>query len=222
MPDAVQGSLPIEAPPVAPKAPPKAAPRRFELPAEIEPEAKVAPKAPSAPAPDQNKAEEATAPAPEEKPDEATPEEVEKRRESRRFERRIDKLTRRAAEAQARADLAERQLAERSQAKPAAVDEAAPRLEQFDYDPEKYAAAREAYATKKAEKTFTENQQKAEATKQREKLVSSWEEKAEKASDKYEDFETVVGKLTPDNPFTQAIMEADAEVDQHQGHRRSE
>ena len=210
MPEAVQQSLPIDTPaaPQAPKAPAKVAPvkGRYELPAEIEPEPKVLPKAPT---PDQNKAEEATAAEPEGDKPEPTPEEVEKRRESRRFERRIDKLHRAAAEAKARAELAEKRLSEMSQPK-AAADDAAPKLEQFDYDPEKYAAAKAEYATKKAEKEWTEKQRTEATKKHQESLVSSWEEKAEKAADKYDDFEEVVGKLSPDNPFTQAIMEADA------------
>ena len=216
MPEAVQGSLPIEAP-VAPSAPPKATPPvkgRYNLPAESDTEVKAPPKAPAAPAPEvvQTKADEAPAAESEaEKPtEEETPEQAAKR-QGRRFERRLDKAYRKAAEAEARAKLLEEQLSKVSAPK-APADEAAPKLEQFDYDPEKYAAAKAEYATKKAEKEFTEKQQKAEATKQRDKLVSSWEEKAEKAADKYDDFETVVGKLTPDNPFTQAIMEADADL----------
>jgi len=216
MPEAVQGSLPIEAP-VAPSAPPKATPPvkgRYNLPAESDTEVKAPPKAPAAPAPEvvQTKADEAPAAESEaEKPtEEETPEQAAKR-QGRRFERRLDKAYRKAAEAEARAKLLEEQLSKVSAPK-APADEAAPKLEQFDDDPEKYAAAKAEYATKKAEKEFTEKQQKAEATKQRDKLVSSWEEKAEKAADKYDDFETVVGKLTPDNPFTQAIMEADADL----------
>ncbi len=220
MPEAVQQSLPIDAPatppPAAPKAPAKAplTKGRYELPAEIDSDAKPLPKTPSeAPKPEvvQNKAEEAPAAEPEAKPDEEeTPEQAAKR-QGRRFERRLDKAYRKAAEAEARAKLLEEQLSKVSAPK-APVDEAAPRLEQFDYDPEKYAQAKAEYATKQAEKTFTEKQQKAEATKLREKLVTSWEERAEKAADKYDDFEEVVGKLVPDNPFTQAIMEAEPDL----------
>ncbi len=219
MPEAVQGSLAIEpaAPPVAPKAPPQAptpVKGRYNLPAESDSEVKAPPKAPATTAPEvvQEKADQApAAEADGEKPtEEETPEQAAKR-QGRRFERKLDKAFRRAAEAEARAKLAEERLSSMSQPK-APVDEAAPRLEQFDYDPEKYAAAKAEYATKKAEKDFAEKAKTAEATKLREKLVTSWEEKAEKASDKYEDFETVVGKLTPDNPFTQAIMEAEPDL----------
>ncbi len=209
-----QQSLAIEpAAPVAPPPAPKAPVKRFELPAESKPEAKAPEKVAEAPAPPAQKAEEAPAPETEEVEEkkELTPEEVEKRRESRRFERRIDKLTRRAAEAQARAELAEKRLGEQSQPK-APTDDSAPKLEQFDYDPEKYAAAKAEYEKKKYAKEYEEKQRTEAVGKNREKLVSAWEEKAEKAADKYDDFSTVVGEMQPTNPLTQAIMESDPDV----------
>ena len=210
-----QQSLAIE--PTAPAAPPAAkAPAavtppkgRYVLPAESEP-AKPAPSAAAEPV--QNTSTEAPEAQPEEsdKP-ELTPEEAEKRRESRRFERRIDKLHRQAAEARARAELAEKTLRDRdAAAKPA--EPGRPTLEQFDYDPEKYAKALAEHEKKGAEKEWESKQRTAEQTKQRERLVSSWDEKVEKASDKFEDFNTVVGELQPTSPLITAIMESEPDV----------
>ena len=97
----------------------------------------------------------------------------------------------------------------RQQPQPAAAE---PKLEQFDYDPEKYAQAKAEYTKKLAEKEWEAKQRTAETTKQREKLVSSWEEKVEKAADKYDDFTTIVGELQPTSPLITAIMESDADV----------
>ena len=205
--DVPAGGSPAPAPKPASKA---EAPKRFVLPDDApavvsKPDKKIADPAPAA--------------EPEAKPAEATSEQTEKpdpdpEVERRREKNRLERAYRKRAEAMARAELLEKELAAERAKIPVrvAVDDAAPRLEQFDYDPEKYAAAKAEYATKKAEKDFAEKAKTAEATKLREKLVTSWEEKAEKASDKYEDFETVVGKLTPDNPFTQAIMEAEPDL----------
>ena len=184
---------------------------RFNLPAESAPAPKPAPAA--SPAPAQTPSTEAVEAQPEESSDkpELTPEEAEKRRESRRFERKIDKLHRQAAEARARAELAESQLkARETTAKPA--DTGAPKLEQFDYDPEKYAKAYAEHEKKLAEKEWEGRQRTAEQTKQREKLLTSWEEKAEQGRDKYDDFDTIVGELQPTGPLIMAIMKAEPDV----------
>ncbi len=215
MPEAVQQSLAIDtpaAPPPAAKAPAAAPTKgRYVLPAESEPAPKLAPA--TSPAPVQNPPVEATEaqPAEGEKPEEeVTPEQAAKR-EGRRFERKLDKAYRKAAEAQARAEHAEKLLRDReAAAKPAESGE--PKLENFDYDPEKYAKAKVEFETKKAEREWESKQRTAEQTKQRDKLVSSWEEKVEKASDKYDDFVTIVGELQPTSPLITAIMESEPDV----------
>jgi len=220
MPEAVQGSLiePVAPAVSAPAKPPSPPARRYELPAESPPPKPEAPKAPEAPKVEAQK-EEAKAPSDEPDADkpEPTPEEAEKRRESRRFERRIDKATRRAAEAEARARLLEEQLSKVQQPQAQPADEAAPKLEQFDYDPEKYAKAVAEYTKKNAQKEFETNQRTAAQKARQEKLVSSWDEKVEKASDKYDDFQTVVGELKPTNALVTAIMAADPDVAYHLG-----
>jgi len=215
MPEATVGTpqTPSTPPPAAPAAAPSA-PRRFEIPAFADLTADAVTPAPAAPAAStpevkpeaQNTGTEATPAKPEgEKPEEVTPEQAAKR-EGRRFERRLDKAYRKAAEAQARAELLEKQLAEFKQPK---APEGAPTLEQFDYDPEKYAAAKADYAKAEAAKEF-EAKQRTEAGKQfTQKLQTDWEEKAERGADKYDDWQETVGELQPNNPFMHAIMEAE-------------
>lgn len=218
MPEAVQGSLPIEpAAPAAVIAPKPAAPvRKFVLPAEsVKTEVKAPPPAAAAEAA-QNTEEQAPSAEPEgDKPESKeaeTPEQAAKR-QGRRFERKLDKAYRERAEALARAEHFEKQLNER--APQAQADTGAPKLEQFDYDPEKYAKALAEHETKKAEKGWADTRRNEEARKKNEVLVSAWEEKSEKASDKYDDFATVVGELKPVNVLTAAVMKVDADVAYH-------
>lgn len=186
------------------------------------PEAPAAPAAPSAPTaaapaapapaedgkePVQTEAGKAPAAEPEgaKKPD--TDQDPEKQRGSRRFERKIDRLHRRAAEAEARAALYERQLQEAQQRQGPKDDPNAPRIEQFD-DIEKYAAAKAKY---EADRVLNEHRAKQQAETQKQhaaRLSSEWEEKIERAADKYDDFADVVGEIKPTNPLSVAIMRA--------------
>lgn len=213
-------ATPAPAVPAAPAAKAPTPPRKFVLPAENTP----APEAPKAPEPKaaSEPAEQAPAAEPEgDKPEEAeTPEQAAKR-QGRRFERRLDKAYRQRAEAEARAALLEKRIADLEKPKTPA-DDAAPRLDQFDYDPEKYATAKAEYEKNKALKA-KEAEQRTEAAKARQdKLVASWEEKVEKAADKYDDFHTVVGELQPTNPLVAAIMAADPDVAYHLGKHSKE
>jgi hypothetical protein len=201
--------LPLE--PATPTAvAPSGSPRRFEI-----PDDEIVDPAASAQKPAQNNGAEATPATPEAKPEEkpegekpegeVTPEQAAKR-EGRRFERRLDKAYRQRAEALARAELLEKQLAEVRQPK---APEGAPKLEDFDYDPEKYAAAKADFAKSQAQKEF-ETKQREQVNKQAQaKLLTEWEEKVSRAEDKYDDFAEVVGDLQPTNPLISAIMEAE-------------
>lgn len=153
----------------------------------------------------QNASGEAPEGTPAEKSEE-TPEQAAKR-QGRRFERRLDAAYRRAAEAQARAELLEKQLAEvgKPQAKP---DAGAPRLENFS-DIEEYATAKAEYAKQQALKEVTTKQQAEAQKREVEALTTGWEEKATRADKKYDDFDEVVGDLKPTTPFAVAIMEAE-------------
>jgi hypothetical protein len=190
----------------APQAP--VAPRKFVIPeGEIQDVGPAASEPVSTPVetPVQNTGEEATPATPEAKPEEVTPEQAAKR-EGRRFERRLDKAYRQRAEALARAELLEKQLAEVTKPKPA---EGEPKLEQFDYDPEKYAAAKAEFAAKQASEKLKAEQREQASKAEQSRLSAEWEEKAERALDKYEDFAEKVGNLSPDNPVVAAIMEAE-------------
>jgi hypothetical protein len=185
------------------------APKRFVIPdgaiEDVKQPAASAPAAPAAPA--QNKGAEAPPAEPEAKPEkeEVTPE-VEAKREGRRFERRLDKAYRARAEAEARAKFLEEQLSKVQQPKPL---EGEPKLEQFDYDPEKYAAAKAEHAKSQAAKEFETKQRDTAAKAEQTRLAADWAEKVEKALDKYEDFEEKVGTLDPANPIAASLMEAE-------------
>lgn len=167
--------------------------------------AKPAPAA-SGDTPAQDTGDQATPPKPEgDKPEEVTPE-VAAKREGRRFERRLDKAYRERAQQQARADLLEKRLAELEKPKP---PEGKPTLEQFDYDPEKYAAAVSEYAKTEAGKEFEAKQRTEAGKREHQSLLSGWEEKVTRADEKYDDFNEVVGELNPNVPVVAAIFEAE-------------
>lgn len=167
----------------------------------------AAPSAPAAPAeagkdPAQTPAASAPAePQGGEKPD---TDDATAKRSTRRFERRIDRLTRQRAEAQAKAELLEKELQQYRQPK---SDDSGPRLEQFN-DIEKYA---EAKAKHEADRRFKEHEAKQRTETQKaaqEKLVRGWEEKSERGAAEFEDYEEVVGELQPTTPWAVALMRA--------------
>ena len=220
-----QAQLPLPATPAAAPAPAapaaKAPPKRFELP----PEPAAAPAEPAAsepPKPAQITEDEAPSTDPEgEKPEEVTPEQ-EAKRAGRRFERKLDKAYRQRAEAQAKAELLERQLAEARQAATPPKAPGEPTLEQFDYDPEKYAAAKADFAKKNAAQEITAKQRQEAMQAETQRLQSEWETKVEAGMDKYDDWETVVGELQPNTPFSVAIMESDPDVAHYLGKNAKE
>jgi hypothetical protein len=178
------------------------------------PEATAEGTAPSAEA--QNTAEQAPATKPDGEKPETTDQDPEAKRGQRRLERRLDKAYRKAAEAQARADLAERQLTEERSAKAAPADPGRPKLEQFK-DIEEYAAATAKYESEKTLKDH-QNKQKSDAQKQAQaSLLENWESKVSKVD--YEDFEEVVGEIQPTTPWAMALMKAEngADVAYHLG-----
>lgn len=211
-PAAPQAELPLpEAQPAPAAKPPPIINKRFELPPEPKaPEAKpAAPAASEPPKPAQDMEAEAPSTEPEgEKPEEVTPEQ-EAKRAGRRFERKLDKAYRQRAEAQAQAELLKQQLAEARAAQAPKKADGEPTLEQFDYDPEKYATAKAEFAKKTAAQELTAKQRQDAMQADVTKLQSEWESKVERADSKYDDFDTVVGELTPNSPFVAAIMEAE-------------
>ena len=200
---APQGQLPLE----------PARPRRFEMreePQDVEPAEPAATPVQGA----QDTGDQAPPATPEAKPEEkaeekpaeeVTPEQAAKR-ESRRFEKRLDKAYRQRAEALARAELLEKELAALKQPQ---APKGEPTLADFDYDPEKYAAAKAEFAKSQAQKEFEVKQREQSEKVATQRLLSEWEEKVAKAEDKYEDFAEVVGDLQPTNYLIRAVMEAE-------------
>lgn len=160
---------------------------------------------------DQTTAVEATAPPEGEQPTETKPptDEQPEKPGKNRFERRLDRAYRREAEAKARADLLEKRLAEleSKNAPPQQLGEGEPRLEQFD-DIEKYAVAKAEYKSKKAIEAYEASQRQTQAKAAQTNLARTWEEKAARGDSKYDDFEEVVGEITPTLPWSTAIIRA--------------
>lgn len=203
-----------ESPLEAPKAP-----NRFVIPDDpivnsSTPDLASSPKAPEATSAaevtDQDTEDAAPSAEPEAKPEqEATPEQLAAKRE-RRAQNKLEKAYRVRAEALAKADILEKRLAElESKATPQVSTPGEPTLAQFDYDPEKYATAKAEFATTKAAKEQETKQRTESQQKAHQKLVSDWETKAERGSDKYDDWQEVVGDIKPTAPFVAALMEAD-------------
>ena len=209
MPEVVQESLPLE---------PR--PNKFIIPDDpvvVAPSSTPAPEAKPAPSPEVKTDSETTdtgdtaTPAdPEAKPaTELTPEQLAAKRD-RRAQNKLEKAYRVRAEAQARADLLEKRLAElEAKTNQPVSTPGEPTLAQFDYDPEKYATAKAEFAKTQAAKDFEANQRAAYQKQAQAKLVEGWEEKVAKAEDKYDDWQEKVGDIQPTAPFVAALMEAD-------------
>ena len=133
-----------------------------------------------------------------------TPEQAERRRQ-RSFGRKLDKAIRRAAEAEARAQLLEKQLKDTA---PAPQDSGAPRLEDFT-DIQDYAKAIEKHASEKAVKEIDAKRAADSQREHQQRLKSEWEKRVSAAEGKYEDFDEVVGDLKPNAPWSFAVMEAE-------------
>ena len=177
---------------------PQSAPPPATPPAESQPAQEPAESAPATPP-------EGEQPAASEKTDG----QPEKSGESR-FQRRLNKVYRKFGEEKARADFLQKQLDDfKSQQAPAsAAQDGSPRIEQFD-DIEKWRAAVEKHASERAIRDYEAKQRVTAQQQSTQRLSTEWEEKVAKASDKYEDFDDVVGDIKPVNAITQAIMSED-------------
>ena len=174
-----------------------------------------------APAEAPKEAENVAAQAPADQQPAATPESTDEPPEKRssRFERRLSKLYRRLGEADARAKALESELSELKTANaPKATAEGQPRLEQFD-DIEKYAQAVSDWKVKQAIKEREDRTRQDAMTAHQQRISSAWEETSNAASERYDDFDEVVGELQPTTPFAVAIMQAEngADVAYHLG-----
>lgn len=178
--------------------------------AQAAPEAPAVPETPAASGqePAQTQAGEATATPTGEKPaQDKTGDSPEKPGQSR-FQRRIDKAYRKAAEARGEADFYKRQLESARQQQQQPADPNAPRLGDFD-DVEKYAAAREKYASERVLKQ-QEAHRKAQSHQQaHDQMLGNWEARTDKGEEKYPDFAEKVGDIKPTTPWAVAIMNAE-------------
>lgn len=189
---------------------------KFTLPAEFQPpkpEPVVeAPKPAEAVTDAPKPAEEAPATTEAEEAEETTGKDPEKAT-TRRFERRMDRAVRARAEAQARADVAERELAEiKAKSAPPKTDDSAPRMEDFS-DVQEYAKAFAAHETKKAIAVRETDERQAKNKQASQQLHAKWESQVTKATEKYDDFDEVVGDLKPTTPWAIAIMQEDNGAD---------
>jgi hypothetical protein len=190
--------------------------RSFVLPPELTNKDQAPPAEPPAKPEEAKPATEAvvTPPEPEkEEPEKETTEKVPEKDASRRFERRIDRLHRRAAEAQARAEALERELNEVKARQPQpTASKTQPRMEDYT-DVQEYAKAYAAYEKDQALREYQEKQRTEASKAEQSRLQSDWEARVAKAVAKYEDFEEVVGDLQPTTPWAVAIMEAENGTD---------
>lgn len=128
-----------------------------------------------------------------------------------KFDRKIDKLNRAIGEQKARADMLERQLQE-ARPKPEVKSDGI-RLEDFDFDVDKYAEAKVKAAEEATLKRLSEEQKAQSFKKAQESLINEWEIKSSKADSKYDDWDEVVGEMKPVSQLSIAIMQAENGVD---------
>ena len=177
------------------KAPEAEAPKEPEKPVvEVKPEAKA------------EVVEAATEPEVKE-PEETTEKDPEKAT-SRRFERRIDRAHKRAAEAQAKAEFLEKELADLKAKSQPQVPTNAPRMEDYT-DVQEYAKAYATYEKDQAIKDYEKKQRDQAVAAQNQKMTQTWEANVSKAQSKYDDWDEVVGDIKPTTPWAYALMEAD-------------
>jgi hypothetical protein len=189
---------------------------RFVLPKEMTNVEPTPDKAPAAPPVEAKEVKEVTPPVAEAatpEPEKTEPESPEtepdkEKATSRRFEKRIDRAHRRAAEAQARSELLEKQLGELRAAQAPKPSPTVPRMEDFT-DVQEYAKAYANHEKDNALKDYQKTQRETQAKQSQAKIVSDWESRASKAASKYEDFEEAVGDLKPTTPWAVAIMRSE-------------
>lgn len=150
----------------------------------------------------------------EQKPDDASAtskqQELDSEKERKRLQRIMDRANRRYGEEKARRELLEAELQKfKSQAEPKAAPlQGEPRLEQFD-DIEKYAEAKAEWRKTQALKEYEQRQRENSNKERTQRISKDWEERIATASEKYDDFEDVVGEIKPVNPISVAIMRAE-------------
>lgn len=198
MPEVVETPVPeVVSTPSEPK------PQRFEIPsftdkAAAEPVAE-APKADSPPATETKPPEPVVDP------------EAEKAAKARAERQRTNRLFKQLAEEKVRRETVEKELEKLRQ--PAVVQRTgAPDPAQFT-DINEYTKAVREHERVEAIKEYEQQQQVKASQAQQAQLVKGWEDAVDKGSEKYEDFETVVGELKPTSPWAIAIMQSENSAD---------
>lgn len=183
------------------------APRRFEIPSFTDKKAEDAPNA-DAPKADPPPAADGEKPTVTEPPDP----EAEAKAKARADRQKVSRLYKQAAEEKARREFAEKQLEDLRRPPPTAIAEGAPDPEKFT-DIREYTKAVREHERVQAVKDYEHQQALKQSTAQQNKLVSAWDAQVDSGSEKYEDFDTVVGELKPTSPWAIAIMESDNAAD---------
>jgi len=201
---------------------------RFTLPKEFTnpPETPSTPpveKAPAASAPTEPKAE--TTPKVEAAPEVAeTPTEKDQAPPPAKTgeEKRIFRAIRKANEAQARAEAAERRLQElETQRREPQIPSSKPMSGDFT-DIGEFEKAVDKWARAEAVKEYETKQREQASRTQNEKLTRDWQEKVDDSD--YEDWDEIVGNLKPETPLNIALMHTENGVDiaYHLGKNRKE
>ena len=136
------------------------------------------------------------------------PEKPEEKVSPRRFERRIDRATKRAAEAEAKAAELERKIQSLESQRTVPADPTAPKMSDFT-DIEEYAVAVKKHGIEQDRKERESKQQQEQTETAKSKLVRDWAERSAEAEDEHEDYAEKVGDLQPTTPWAIAIMESD-------------
>lgn len=123
------------------------------------------------------------------------------------LQKQIDKATKRFYEQKARADFLAEENA-RLRPKPAAT-EGAPTLEQFNFDQAAHAEASAKYFGDKAARDLEQRNRTQAQTQAVSRIVGDWEKKSDKGSEKYADFDQVVGDMQPVSDLHAAVMECE-------------
>jgi len=136
-----------------------------------------------------------------------TDEQPEKQGKSR-FERKLDRERRLRFEEKARADFYEKQFKEREQAAQTPKNGAL-KIEDFNYDADKFAEAVEKQAVEKFQTEYKQRQETERHTTAQRALSETWAKAVEKGDDAYDDFHSVVGDLKPNTPWSHAVITAE-------------
>jgi len=126
---------------------------------------------------------------------------------TRSYERRVDRALKQRAEALARAEIAERKLAEKEQVL-APAPSGRPKMADFT-DIAEFEKAVDKFAREDAVKDYEKTRQETATKASQQKVKQSWDEKVAKAAEQYEDFEEKLETFKVSKVGADAIMRTD-------------